>query len=93
MRRLWSAVVGLFLTLMPAANVMACAVCYGDPNSSQAKGATAGILVLLGVIGSVLLSIIGTIAFWILRARRIASTTNAIPLPVPFAWQAPADER
>ena len=50
--------------------VAACSVCFGDPNSDMAKGATAGITVLLGVIVTVLLSIVGVIFFWIRRARR-----------------------
>ena len=71
----------LTVVLMAAARAMACAVCYGDPNSLQVQGAEAGVLVLLGVIVTVLLSIAGMILFWILRAKRIAQTVNTVSLP------------
>jgi hypothetical protein len=59
----------------------ACAVCYGDPNSLQVQGAEAGVLFLLGVIITVLLSIAGMILFWVVRARRIAQVTDTVSLP------------
>jgi len=71
----------LAVVLMVPARAMACAVCYGDPNSLQVQGAEAGVLVLLGVIVTVLLSIAGMILFWILRAKRIAQTVNTVSLP------------
>lgn len=50
-------------------NVWACAVCFGDPESPMAKGAVAGILVLLGVVGCVLTAFVGTGLYWIRRSR------------------------
>ena len=47
----------------------ACAVCFGDPDSSLTQGAKAGILILLGVIGTVLTTIAGVALFWVRRAR------------------------
>ena len=37
---------------------MACATCYGDPNSSAGKGMDMAIITLLGIIGPILLAII-----------------------------------
>ena len=34
--------------LLSAQPVLACSVCFGDPNSSMVQGAQAGVLVLLG---------------------------------------------
>ena len=62
--------VALLLLLSPT-GAMACAVCFGDPDSAMGRGATAGILLLLGVIGTVLLSIIGVTLFWVHRARQL----------------------
>ena len=66
---LW-AVFLTFVHLVGTTPVAACSVCFGDPNSDMAKGVTAGITVLLGVVVTVLLSIIGVMLFWIRRARR-----------------------
>ena len=79
MKQFVAAMVGLLLS--PSARALACAVCYGDPDSAQVKGAEAGILVLFGVIATVLAGIAGMAIFWILRARAMASTTNAVAFP------------
>jgi hypothetical protein len=81
MSRLIRMTLVLAAVLMIPARAMACAVCYGDPNSLQVQGAEAGVLVLLGVIVTVLLSIAGMILFWILRAKRITQSVNTISLP------------
>jgi hypothetical protein len=67
--RLW---IGL-LVMVPfaATRVSACAVCFVDPESSMALGATWGVAVLLGVVATVLCSIVGVILFWARRARRM----------------------
>ncbi len=57
-------------------SAMACAVCYGDPDSLMAKGAVSGILVLAGVIAAVLTGVAGTGVFWIYRSRRLDSFAN-----------------
>lgn len=49
----------------------ACSVCFGDPNSSMAKGAVAGVYVMLCVVGAVLVGMGGTCLFWIQRSRRL----------------------
>ncbi|OGW80927.1 MAG: hypothetical protein A3C47_05635 [Omnitrophica bacterium RIFCSPHIGHO2_02_FULL_51_18] len=49
---------------------IACSVCFGDPGSSQTKGAIAGALFLLAVVGLVL-SVIAGIGFtWARRAKK-----------------------
>ena len=59
---------GAFLTAQPA---LACSVCYGDPNSAMSQGAQAGVLVLLGVIGTVLLGLASMLVFWMRRAANL----------------------
>ncbi len=50
----------------------ACAVCFGDPNSAMAKGAVAGVAVLVGIVAGVLLMIAGIGVCWMIRGRRLA---------------------
>lgn len=50
----------------------ACAVCFGDPDSSLTKGTIAGVLFLLGVIVTVLGGILITGIVWTIRARKIS---------------------
>lgn len=58
-----------FLAMLPFKQLMACAVCFGDPNSPMSRGALAGVWFLLGVVVLVLSSIVGMIIFWARRAR------------------------
>ena len=51
--------------------VFACAVCFGDPNSSMTRAAQAGVLFLLGVVFFVLAGVAATILVWMRRARRL----------------------
>lgn len=62
-----------FLLLGPAA-AEACSVCFGDPESPQGQAMKAGILVLLGFIGSVLAGFGGLFLYWMSRSRRLALT-------------------
>lgn len=71
------ALIAMAAFLAVADRAMACAVCFGDPNSSMAKGATAGVLVLLGVIGVVLAGFVGTGLFWMQRNRRLVANESA----------------
>jgi hypothetical protein len=75
--------VGALLISLPA-RALACAICFGDPNSLQVQGAEAGVLFLLGVIITVLLGIAGMILFWARRAKRIGQGTNTITMPTPL---------
>ena len=45
------------LILFLVENVIACATCYGDPNSSAGKGMDMAIITLLGIIGPILIAI------------------------------------
>ncbi len=58
--------------LLSADQARACASCFGDPDSSMAKGVVAGVLVLVAVVGTVLLGVAGTSLRWIQRGRRLA---------------------
>ena len=69
MRRAWFAA-AVTAALMIPGTLQACAVCYGNPESDMAKGAAAGVLVLMGIIVSVLVGIVGVAIFWMRRARR-----------------------
>ena len=65
------AILVCLVVLLSAQPVLACAVCYGDPNSAMAQGAQAGVLVLLGVVGTVLTGIASLLIFWMRRAARL----------------------
>lgn len=52
---------------------LACSVCFGDPNSYLAKGALAGVFLLLGVVVFVLAGIAVTALTWARRAKRLDS--------------------
>jgi Na+/proline symporter len=60
---------GLLVALVVAQAAVACPVCFGSPDSPMTKGASAGIWVLLGVIGFVQLGFVALfVTFW-KRAR------------------------
>jgi hypothetical protein len=50
----------------------ACSVCYGDPESPQVKAMKMGILLLLGVVGTVLAGFGGLFLYWVSRHRRLS---------------------
>ena len=56
--------------------VHACSVCFGDPDNPMTKGAVAGVYVMVGFIGFVLVGVAGTATFWMVRSRRLS-------LPIP----------
>ncbi len=62
------ACLGALLSAQPA---LACSVCYGDPNSAMSHGAQAGVLVLLGVVGTVLTGLASLLIFWMRRAASL----------------------
>ncbi len=63
---------GLSAQWIAAKPVVACAVCFGDPNSAMAKGVVAGVVVLASVIGFVLFGVAGTGLYWVHRSRRLS---------------------
>ncbi|MGE4609156.1 MAG: hypothetical protein AAEJ52_20680 [Myxococcota bacterium] len=74
--------------LLSAPPVLACSVCYGDPNSAMNQGAQAGVLVLLGVVGVVLAGIASLLIFWMRRAAQIKTVDEARDT-VPSASRTP----
>ena len=60
---------GVLMALAVAQAAVACPVCFGSPDSSMTKGASAGIWVLLGVIGFVQLGFVALFATFWKRAR------------------------
>ena len=68
-------IVNLILSKMPSA--LACAVCFGDPNSKTSKAVTVGVLFLLGLIVFVLGWIAYTIVVWSRRARKLQDPTKS----------------
>ena len=60
----------IFFSLQKAA--MACAVCFGDPNSKANKAIFAGVLILLAVVGTVLGGILSAIVSYARRSKRLA---------------------
>ncbi len=67
--------------LLNAQPVLACSVCYGDPNSAMSQGAQAGVLVLLGVIGVVLLGLASMLVFWMRRAANLENQGRGVEPP------------
>jgi hypothetical protein len=74
---------------MRTALILACAVCFGDPNSPLTQGAKAGILVLLGFIGTVLGGIVAVTLFWIRRAKMLEAAQAGVESAVGAQGQAP----
>ena len=54
-------------------SVVACAVCFGNPNSALSKGVAAGVLLLMGVIATVLAGIVVVGLTWLRRARQLSN--------------------
>jgi len=59
--------------------LIACATCFGAPDSSMTQGMNMAIITLLGVTGAVLGGFIATIVYFIRRARRYEAMEQAIP--------------
>ncbi|MCG3148717.1 MAG: hypothetical protein PCFJNLEI_02162 [Verrucomicrobiae bacterium] len=59
-----------------AAILIACAVCFGDPNSSQVKGQNAAIITLLGITAVVLTGFVAIIIRFARRARQMKSLSQ-----------------
>lgn len=61
------------ITLLGSRSALACAVCFGSPDSSLTQGARAGILILLGVVATVLTGIVAVAVMWARRARMLGA--------------------
>ncbi len=58
--------------LLPGGELSACLVCYGDPGSPAGRGLVAGVLLLGGVVGVLLATILTVGLVWRKRARLLA---------------------
>jgi hypothetical protein len=65
--------------LAGAQAALACATCYGQSDSSLAKGMNMGILALLGFIGLVLGGVASFFVFIIRRAASVQTAAGAAP--------------
>ena len=68
----------------------ACPVCFGDPNSPMAIGASWGILLLLGVTVSVLCAFAGFFLY-LMKRSRVALGERIEPSPSPQTVSVPGD--
>jgi hypothetical protein len=67
----WRIVVPTLIAIAMPVIANACPVCFGNPNSPLSKGATNGVLFLLGIIGIVQIGFVALfITFW-RRARAV----------------------
>ncbi len=97
-RRLVSMALGILVavaSLLIAQPALACSVCFGDPGSLMNQGVQAGVLVLLGVVGVVLLGLASVLLFWVRRASQLRSWAEAVEeasQAVPSASRAPLSD-
>ena len=72
----------LALTLAAPRVSWACPVCFGDPNSQMAIGASWGILLLLGITAGVLSTFAGFFLYLMKRSRVVLGARSE---PAPLA--------
>ena len=70
-----AAMIAALVSLAPTAT-HACSVCFGDPEAPETKAMAAGILFMLGCIGTVLASFASVFVYWIYRSYRLAGDGN-----------------
>lgn len=70
-RTLAAAAIVVLASLVLPSSADACAVCYGDPDSTMSQGMNNGILALLGVVGFVQLGLVAMFAAIWTRTRRL----------------------
>ncbi len=76
--RMSLAILVCLAALLTAQPVLACSVCYGDPNSAMTHGAQAGVIVLLSVVGVVLTGLASMLLFWMRRAAKLDGQGRAV---------------
>ncbi len=86
--KLASTIVICLAAISSAQSAIACSVCYGDPNSPMTKGVEAGVLVLLGCIGGVLLLLASLLLFWVRRAANLEAPPGSDVGKAHGAWAA-----
>lgn len=69
--------ISAWVFLRSAQVALACSACYGQSDSSLAKGMNMGIFTLLGVIGLMLVGIAGFFVFIIRRAATMQAASPA----------------
>ncbi len=65
----WTALIIAALAIGVPRPVLACAVCFGDPNSPMAIGASWGVLLLGGITAAVLSAFAGFFLYLVKRSR------------------------
>ena len=65
----WAAGACAALVIGAPTSAEACAVCFGDPNSAMAIGASWGVLLLVGVTAAVLSAFAGFFLYLVKRSR------------------------
>lgn len=60
-----------------AGDAVACATCFGNPDSNMSKGVVWGVIVLVGIVGFVLASVAGVGLFWLQRGRRLTQLDSS----------------
>lgn len=66
----------LLSSLLSPGMILACATCFGDPNSNAGKGMDMAILTLLGIIGPILFAIAAGIISIGLKSKKINQDLN-----------------
>ena len=72
------ALTAIAIGLVASQDVLACGVCYGDPNSPMTQGVNNGIIALLVVIGAVQVGFVALFWKWRQRTRELERMTAAI---------------
>ena len=72
----WNGLLALFAVLDMAPQALACAVCYGDPQSPLTQGAKQGIVTMLIVTYAVLIGFAAMFCAVVVRARRAGKTDS-----------------
>tara|TARA_B100000497_G_C7270215_1_gene189332 strand:+ start:278 stop:517 length:240 start_codon:yes stop_codon:yes gene_type:complete len=63
---------GIMMSLILSSDlIVACATCFGDPNSNAGKGMDMAIITLLGVIGPILFAIAASIISIGLKSKKM----------------------
>ncbi len=69
-----------FFFLSSSPDLLACSVCFGNPNSAQSKGVVAGVILLLLVTVGVLSAAAYTFVRWGMRERELEKKRLSSPV-------------
>lgn len=76
MKRLITILLPALFCMLASREALACAVCFGDPDSKMAQSAMAGVYLLGAVIVGLLIGIASLAVHWSLRARNLDRETQ-----------------